>query len=75
VFGATSGEILPIVIGTINVMPRETVTAPATLGTKDCKTLLTISLIAFRSSNEIYHDFMDYDRPIRGVVCRVEDSQ
>jgi hypothetical protein len=75
VFGATSGVVLPIVVGTMGAMPRETVKALATLGIKDRKTLLTISLIALRSSIEIYHDFMDYDRPHprRGFTRRVED--
>jgi hypothetical protein len=59
VFGATSGVVLNIVVGTMGEMPRETVTALATLGIKNRKTLLTISLMALRSSIEIYHDFMD----------------
>ena len=75
VLGATSGEVLPIVVGTMGAMPRETVRALATLGIVDRHTLLTISLMALRSSIEIYHDFMDYDRPHprRGLTRRVED--
>jgi hypothetical protein len=34
VFGATSGEVLPIVVGTMWAMPRKTVKALTTLGIK-----------------------------------------
>lgn len=61
--GATHGEVLPIVVGSRGAMPRETVKSLATLGIKDRKTLLTISLIALRNSLELYHEFMDYDAP------------
>ena len=67
VFGATSEVVLPIVVGTMGAMPRETVKALDTLGIDDRHTLLTISLIALHSSIEIYHHFRDYDRPIRGL--------
>lgn len=44
-------------------MPKETVAALAELGIKDRSSLLTILLMALRSSIEIYHMFMDYDGP------------
>ncbi|GJQ68522.1 hypothetical protein Trydic_g17092 [Trypoxylus dichotomus] len=62
-FGASSGEVLPVVVGTRGAMPKETVKALSELGLKDRNTLLTISLIALRSSIELYHKFMDYDGP------------
>jgi hypothetical protein len=58
----TSAEVLPVV-------PAESVEALRRIGIKDRKTLLTISLIALRSSIELYHAFMDYDRaPNAGVA-------
>lgn len=62
-FGATSGEVLPLVVGTRGAMPKETRLALAKLGITARKTLLTISLMAHRSSIEIYHEFTDYDAP------------
>ena len=59
--GVTSGEVLPIVVGTRGAMPRETVNCLAVLGITDRKTRLTISMLAHRSSIELYHRFMDYD--------------
>lgn len=59
-FGATSGDVLPIVVGTRGAMP---------LATKQCLKRLALgrigiqksmSLIALRSSIEMYHQFMDY---------------
>jgi hypothetical protein len=58
----TSAEVLPVVIGTRGAMPAESVEALRRIGTKDRKTLLTISLIALRSSIELYHIFIDFDR-------------
>jgi hypothetical protein len=51
-----------VVIGTRGAMPAELVEALRRTGTKDSKTLLTISLIALRRSVELYHIFIDYDR-------------
>jgi hypothetical protein len=65
----TSAEVLPMVIGTRGAMPAESVEALHRIGIKDRKTLLTISLIALRSSIGLYHAFMDYDRaPNAGVA-------
>ena len=64
-YGADSGEVLPVVVGTRGAMPRETVLSLAKLGLKDGSLLKTISLIALRSSIEIYHRFMDYNAPLR----------
>jgi hypothetical protein len=58
----TSAEVLLMVIGTRGAMPVESVDALRRTGTKDRKTLLTISLIALRRSIELYHIFIDYDR-------------
>lgn len=60
-YGAADAEVLPIVVGTRGALPRETVRCLAKLGIKDRKALLTISMIALRSSIELYHQFMDYD--------------
>lgn len=58
------GNVLPIVVGTRGAMPKNTVDALASLGIKQFGNLKTISLIALRSSIEIYHAFMDYDGPL-----------
>jgi hypothetical protein len=68
--GAGSGKVLPVVVGTSGAMPKETVEVLKQLKIIDRKTLLTMSLIALRSSIIIYHTFMDYDarpRPMRGI--------
>lgn len=65
---AAVGKVLPIVVGTTGAMPRETVEALAKLKITNRSVLEIISLIALRSSINIYHTFMDYDarsRPIR----------
>lgn len=66
--GVTAGEVLPIVVGTRGAMPKETVKALAKLGIKDRGVLSTMSLIALRSSIEMYHTFMDYNAPPRRGV-------
>lgn len=60
-FGMEKGEVLPIVVGTRGAMPKETNSALATLGLKQAGDLKTISLMALRSSIELYHAFLDYD--------------
>lgn len=60
-FGEEKGEVLPIVVGTRGAMPKETISALAMLGLKQPGDLKTISLMALRSSIELYHAFMDYD--------------
>jgi predicted nuclease of restriction endonuclease-like RecB superfamily len=65
----TSAEVLPVVIGRRGAMPAESVETLRRIGIKDRKTLFTISLIALRSSIELYHAFMDFDRaPNAGVA-------
>jgi hypothetical protein len=60
-FEATTSEILPVVVGTRGAMPKLTIEALKRLQIADKPTLLTISMIAHRSSIEIYNTFMDYD--------------
>lgn len=62
-YGATAAEVLPLVVGTRGAMPKETIMDLRKIGIHDRKTLTTVSLIALRSSIEIYHRFMDYDGP------------
>jgi hypothetical protein len=54
-------EVLPIVVGTRGAMPPDTVRCLEALNLKTKARLKTISLIALRSSLEIYHAFLDYD--------------
>lgn len=61
-FGGDSFTVVPIVIGTRGSMPKDTIEGLKTLGIEDRSTLTTISMIALRSSIEIYHTFLDYDR-------------
>lgn len=58
-FHASAAEVLPIVVGTRGALPRETAAALTKLGIRGRRTQLTMSLIALRSSIEIYHAFMD----------------
>jgi hypothetical protein len=60
------GKVLPIVIGTREALPKRTVEALDKLRIKAKKDLLTISLMSFRRSIEIYTNFMDYNAPIGG---------
>ncbi|KAG5869820.1 hypothetical protein JTB14_037555 [Gonioctena quinquepunctata] len=64
-YQATEAEVLPIVVGTRGAMPRESTKCLAKLGLKSKSILKTMSLIALRCSIEIYHDFMDYNAPLR----------
>lgn len=63
--GVTAGEVLPVVVGTRGAMPKETISSLASLGIRDKSTLKTISMIVLRCSIEIFHEFMDYDAPLR----------
>jgi hypothetical protein len=58
------GEVLPIVIGTRGALPKQTVEVLDKLLIKGRKDLLTISLMAFRRSIQIYNNFMDYNAPL-----------
>jgi len=55
------GEVLPIVVGTRGAMPKATLKHLRKLGIGSAADHLTISLMALRSSIEMYHEFIDYD--------------
>jgi hypothetical protein len=59
------GEVLPIVIGTRGALPKSTIEGLEKLQIKGRQDLLTLSLMAFRKSIEIYKNFMDYNAPTR----------
>ncbi|KAG5868428.1 hypothetical protein JTB14_029044 [Gonioctena quinquepunctata] len=63
-YQTAEAKVLPIVVGTRGAMPRESTRCLAKLGLNSKSILKTISLIALRSSIEIYHDFMDYNAPL-----------
>jgi hypothetical protein len=58
---APAADVLPIVVGTRGAMPSDTIKCLKKLGISRMHQL-TISMIARRSSIELYHPFMDYDR-------------
>jgi hypothetical protein len=62
------GKVVPIVIGTRGALPKATILSLEELGIKDRKSLITLTLLALRSSIEIYHAFIDYDAP--GIIPR-----
>lgn len=64
-FGATEAEVLPVVVGTRGAIPRSTVESLTKLGVTGRQARMTMSLIALRCSIELFHDFMDYERPQR----------
>jgi hypothetical protein len=57
------GRVLPIVVGTRGSMPKTTIDSLREININDRGSYITISLLALRPSIEIYHTFMDYDRP------------
>jgi hypothetical protein len=61
---AREGVVLPVVIGTRGCMPTSTTDSLQELDISDRGSLITISLMALRSSIEIYHTFLDYDAGI-----------
>lgn len=63
----TSSFDLPIIIDTRGAMPKSTISALKEIGIIKRSLLRTISLIALRSSIEIYHLFMDYNRLPSGI--------
>lgn len=71
-FRGESFLVLPIVIGTRGTMPKDTISALKILGIEDRGTLTTLSLIALRSSVEMYHTFLDYDK--RGLGSRCQNT-
>nr|QQA03726.1 R2 non-LTR retrotransposon [Rhyparobia maderae] len=62
--GRPDGEVLPIVVGARGALPLPTIAALEKLGVRGSGPLKTISLMALRSSIEMYHAFMDYDGPL-----------
>jgi hypothetical protein len=54
-------EVQPIVVGTRGAMPPDTIRCLDILKLKTKARMKTISLIALRSSIEIYHGFLDCD--------------
>jgi hypothetical protein len=62
---STRAEVLPIVIGTRGALPQSTIEALEKVQISERSDLLTISLMAFRKSIEIYNNFMDYNAHLR----------
>jgi hypothetical protein len=56
------GKVLPIVVGTRGAIAKSTIASIEELGITDRRSLITIALLALRSSTEIYHAFLDYNR-------------
>lgn len=59
------GQVIPVVIGSRGGMPKNTIIQLRKLGITGFNKLLTLSLIALRTSIEIYHSFVDYDGAIQ----------
>jgi hypothetical protein len=62
------GRVLPLVVGTRGSMPKTTIDSLREININDRGSYTTISLLALRNSIEIYHTFMDYNRPRAGRV-------
>lgn len=61
-FGATKGEVIPVVLGSRGALPKGTRSGLAKFGVvRDCD-LRRMSLIALRSSLDIARQHLDYDR-------------
>ena len=60
-YQSNDAEVLPVVVGTTEAMPKDTIDALRKIGIRNKGDLKTISLIALRSSIELHHHFMDYD--------------
>jgi hypothetical protein len=58
---AETGVAVPVVVGTRSCMPTSTIDSLRELGITDRGSLITISMMAFRSSIELYHTFLDYN--------------
>jgi hypothetical protein len=67
------GKILPIVIRTRGAIPKKTVLSGRSRYYRK-GLLMTIALLALRNSIEIYHNFMDYDKP-RDPAFPVDPTQ
>ena len=57
------GRVLPVVIGTRGAMSKDSIDNLQDLGIKDRGSYVTLSLMALRSTIEIYHAFLDYKVP------------
>jgi hypothetical protein len=68
-----TAEVLPIVVGTRGALPQNTVEALDKLFINGRSDLLTISLMAFRKSIDIYNNFMDYNTHPRAEVGRTPE--
>jgi hypothetical protein len=67
------GRVLPIVIGTRGALPKSTILSLEDLGIKDRASLITLTLLALRSSIEIYA-FIEYDAPSRKLPTFLVDQ-
>jgi hypothetical protein len=56
------GRVLPVVIGARGAIPKSTIESLEVLGITDYGSLITLALMSLRSSIEIYHAFLDYNR-------------
>ncbi|GFG36028.1 hypothetical protein Cfor_01960 [Coptotermes formosanus] len=65
--GVRAGKVLPVVVGTRGALPESTILSLRDLGIDDRHTYITIALTVLRSSIEVYHGFLDYDKPRRGT--------
>jgi len=68
------GRVLPIVIGTRGALPKSTIPSLEDLGITDRGSLITLSLLALRSSIEIYHAFIECDVPSRKLPTLLVDQ-
>lgn len=59
--GCINSEVLPIVIGSRDILPKDTKTCLKKLSFNQ-QEMLTISMMALRSSLEIANAFIDYDK-------------
>jgi hypothetical protein len=55
------GRVLPVVVGTRGAIPKHAVASLRERGIDDDQSLQTITLLALRSSVEIYNAFLDYN--------------
>jgi hypothetical protein len=55
-------KVLPVVVGNRGAIPKSTIASLKELEIKDRGSFITISLLALRSSLEVYHAFLDYDK-------------
>ena len=62
-----------IVIGTRGALPKSTILSLEDLGITDRGSLITLTLLAIRSSIEIYHAFIEYDVPTRKLPTLLVD--